>query len=284
MLKSARSLLLGAMFTCLLSVGATGQAPISAAAYVSGARPNVNNGGAVILPVQQGVVSYVRFDLSKLPPAGCIGKVSLRLSVNAVLSPGMFEVREVNGGWDEYAIAAINAPSLGPLVGGSQPIPVSANSLYNSIQIDLTDLAQRWLSGKSPNNGIAIKLADESPADANFSFVGKVANNALAARLDPAELVCTDISVILPQQVRTCVKANDECTFDDNGAKKMWTDFADALCKQGKCENKAECVRKTDPQVVHQVINPDNVCVVLDKTKPKGCYAIAINDLQCKCK
>jgi len=284
MFKSAQFVLLAATRISVLLLSAAGQAQVSAAAYINNARPTANNGGAVVLPVQSGVTSYLQFDLSALPHTGCIAKARLRLYVNAVVSPGMLEVLEVGSGWNENVITQANGPSLGASVTGSQPISISAANLNTSIEVDVTDLVQRWIGGKTPNNGIVLRLSDRGRSDASFSFVGKAPGDQRAAQIEADRVQCDRISAIYSNYTVTCVKSDEECTFDDAGATKNWTDGARLICEDGPCSYSSNCVPRTQPQIVHQVLDPDNWCLSIDRTKPKGCYSIATGVVQCECR
>jgi hypothetical protein len=59
---------------------------------------------------------------------------------------------------------------MGSSATGRHPIAITAASMNQFLLIDITALAQGWLNGSNPNNGIAISLT--TPAGA-FSFDSK---------------------------------------------------------------------------------------------------------------
>jgi len=282
--RSVLSILLSAISVVVLARGATSQAPLSAAAYATTAHPNVNYGRAAVLPVQSGVTTYLKFDFSRLPVKGCIGRATLRLHVNAVTSSGMLNVYEVNSAWSENTITQGNAPVLGGLVNRSQPISVTATNLNSAIEVDLTEVAQRWLSGKSPNNGIALRLSDRGSSDGSFSFVGRVPGDAHAAHIDADPVNCADTILVLTTNTVKCVASDENCTFDDMGAEDHWFDTAKDVCASSACPTAAgKCSLATQPTLNHHVNASDNYCKGQDQNKPKGCYAFANGVVQCQC-
>ncbi len=90
--------------------------------YTKSTMPVANFGAKTTLLVQgppaNAVVenSYVRFDLSTLPP-GTVGsdvaKATLTLGVHKVTSAGAFDVFRVTSPWSEEGITAGSAPTLG---------------------------------------------------------------------------------------------------------------------------------------------------------------------------
>ena len=78
------------MVVPFISLGGLAQAPPSADAYVTALRPATNFGNSILLPVQAGTTSYVRFNLGAFPPNTGIAKATLRLYVNAVIAAGSF--------------------------------------------------------------------------------------------------------------------------------------------------------------------------------------------------
>ena len=58
--------------------------PPSADTYVSSAFPKLSFGNGIVLIVQSGTTSYVRFNLAALPAGVSVSKATLRLYVDAV--------------------------------------------------------------------------------------------------------------------------------------------------------------------------------------------------------
>lgn len=205
--------------------------------------------------------------------------------VNSVASSGMLNVYEVNSAWNENTITQGNAPVLGGLVNRSQPISVTATNLNSTIEVALSELARRWVSGNSPNNGIALRLSDSGSSDGSFSFLGKIPGDEHAAQIDANPAKCTDIILVLTTHTVKCVASDENCTFDDMGAEDRWIDTAKEVCAIGACPTAlGNCSPTTQPTLNHYVNVSDNDCKGQDQNKPKGCYAFANGVVQCKCK
>src|SRR5208337_2639782 len=164
---SAVAVLLLVLFVSLPGVA---QAPPSADAFVTNTQPAANFGSSVLLPVQAGTTSYIQLNLAALPENASIAKATLRLYVNAVAAPGLFDIYQVNSGWSEKGISFNNAPSLGVSATVGHPVSVTGASLNQFILVDITSLAQSWLDGSVPNQGIAIALTS---VNGSFSFDSK---------------------------------------------------------------------------------------------------------------
>ena len=234
----------------LLSLPMLAQAPPSADSYVAKITPSTNYGSAPILAVQEGTTTYIQFDLSALPESPSIGKATLRLYVDNVLAPGSFDVYQLNEKWDEKTISYSNAPALGTSATGGKPINISASSLNHFILVDITALAQGWLNGSVPNNGVALELVRGSTGNlGSFSFDSK--ENALTGHQPELQLWCTswpaDLEALpsdapnagmtcLSQEDQTCCLCNDfkSCSGDPqnipdcNKYCKMKTGFDDS--------------------------------------------------------
>jgi len=81
--KSLRSLCILTILLAFVSVALLGQAPPSADTFVTSAFPKTNYGSSIILVVQSGATSYLRFNLDTLPTGASINKATLRLYVDA---------------------------------------------------------------------------------------------------------------------------------------------------------------------------------------------------------
>lgn len=164
------------VFWCLLLVALVvepllAQAPPSADTFVSSATPKINYGPSIALAVGPGTTSFVQFNLSGFPASATISKASLRLYVNAVGKAGSFDVYEVNNAWTENKLTYNTpAPIPGISATGGNPISVTTASLNQFVLLDITTLAQGWLNGTIPNNGIALAL---TTATGTFSFDSK---------------------------------------------------------------------------------------------------------------
>jgi len=145
------------------------QAPPSADASVSSAGGgnslsaftlrNTNFGSATTLIVSPSGGSYVQFDLSGIPPGATVTKAMLRLYVNNVINAGAFDVYQVDRAWSENTLTFNSQPlPLGPSATSSHPTAVTNATRNQFVLIDITSLAQGWMSGGIPNNGVALAL------------------------------------------------------------------------------------------------------------------------------
>jgi len=158
--------LFAAMCTPLLA-----QAPPSADTFVSSATPKLNYGPSIILAVGPGTSSYVQFNLSAIPAGATIGKATLRLYADAVSGSGTLDVFQVTSAWSENKVIYNTRPtqqSVSAIVGSS--IPITSANCNQFLLIDITPLAQGWLNGTIPNNGVALALTSGS---GTFSFDSK---------------------------------------------------------------------------------------------------------------
>ena len=143
--------------TVSLFSGAYANGTLKADAYTQSGTPNQNFGGNANLRVASGINSHLTFDLSSLPSGTSrndIAKVTLKLWVNTVTTPGSFDVRRITGVWDEATITSNTAPSLGSaeVIG----VTLTAQDVDSFVTIDLTPLVKDWLDGILPNNGLAL--------------------------------------------------------------------------------------------------------------------------------
>jgi hypothetical protein len=149
-------------------------------AYIQSNQSAANFGGKSDLIVQgppaNNVVidSLIKFDLISLPgcPSSCpqasdISSATLTLFVNKVDKPGSFEVHAVTEGWTE---SAVTYPGPAIDAGVIATVDISASSLFQYIDIDVTDLVGSWLTS-TPNYGVA--LTPVSGAGGRFRFDSK---------------------------------------------------------------------------------------------------------------
>jgi hypothetical protein len=156
----------------MLAMPLHAQAPPSGDTFVSSATPKSNYGSSIILAVTPGTNSYVQFNLSGIPAGASISKVTLRLYVDAVGKNGTFDVYQVNGSWSESTLTYNTPPpALGASATGGHPASITAASWNQFLLIDITALAQGWVNGTIPNNGVALALT--SGSNGSFSFDSK---------------------------------------------------------------------------------------------------------------
>jgi hypothetical protein len=150
--------LFAAMCTPLLS-----QAPPSADTFVSSSTPKLNYGPSISLLVGPGTTSYVQFNLSGIPAGETVSKATLRLYVDAVSGSATLDVFQVTSSWSENKVTYSTRPtqqSASAIVGSS--IPITSASCNQFLLIDITPLAQGWLQGTIPNDGVALALTSGS--------------------------------------------------------------------------------------------------------------------------
>ena len=145
-------------------------APPAADTYSFSAEPSANFGSQPILVVQEGVHSYLRFNLATLPLGVSVSKATLRLYVDAFAANGSFDVYQLNNSWSESTLTYKNEPSLGASATGGHPVAVTASSVNQFVVIDITPLVQAWVNGSEANNGVALSLQGNSGA---FAFDSK---------------------------------------------------------------------------------------------------------------
>lgn len=146
------------------------QVPPSADSMVVSWHPAQNFGPSSILGVQNGITSLIRFNLAGVPPNVSLQRATLRLYVDAVETPGAFDVFRVTAGWTENQVNFQNVPPLGASATGGNPISLLRTSQNNFVLVDVTALVQEWINGETPNNGLALAL---SGTIGSFSFDSK---------------------------------------------------------------------------------------------------------------
>jgi hypothetical protein len=159
------------LWLALLSLPLFAQSPPSADAFVSSATPRLNYGPSIILAVGPGTNSYVQFNLSGIPAGANISKATLRLYVDAVSGSGTLDVFQVTSSWTENKVTYNTRPaqqSVSAIFGSS--VSITSASWNQFLLIDITPLAQGWMNGTIPNNGIALTLTSGSGI---FSFDSK---------------------------------------------------------------------------------------------------------------
>ena len=149
-----------------------GQAtPPGADTFVSSATPKTNYGPSIILVVQQGVTSYLQFNLATLPSGAHVQKATLRLYVDAVAKPGTFDVFQVSGPWSENTVTYNTAPATGISATGGNSKSVTSASVNQFVLIDVTPTVQGWVDGSIQNNGLALAVTGDLKGF--FSFDSK---------------------------------------------------------------------------------------------------------------
>jgi len=148
------------------------QAPPSADTFVSSSTAKTNYGSSIALVVCQGSTSYVQFNLAGIPAGASISKATLRLYVDAVAKAGKFDVYQLNSSWAENTLTYNTPPPpLGISVTNGTGVSITTANWNQFLLIDITALAQGWVNGTIPNNGVALALT--SGSSGSFSFDSK---------------------------------------------------------------------------------------------------------------
>src|SRR5579859_651421 len=154
----------------LLSASVFAQAPPTDDTYSNSGNKNQKNGSSLLLVVQHGSDTYIKFNLATLPASASIAKATLRVYVDAVVAGGSFDVYQLNASWAESTLTFNNAPAPGISATGGHPVAIAASSMNQFVLIDITGLVQGWADGLVANNGIALALTTATGA---FSFDSK---------------------------------------------------------------------------------------------------------------
>jgi hypothetical protein len=160
------------LWLALLSLPLLAQAPPSADTFVSSSTAKTNYGSSIALVVGSGTTSYVRFNLAGIPAGASISKATLRLYVDAVAKNGTFDVYQLNSSWAENTLTYNTPPPpLGLSVTNGTGVSITTANWNQFLLIDITALAQGWVNGTIPNNGVALALT--SGSSGSFSFDSK---------------------------------------------------------------------------------------------------------------
>jgi hypothetical protein len=151
---------------------ALAQAPPSADTMIVSAKPDQNFGGSSILAVQKGTTGLVQFNLAGIPANATIQKATLRLYVDAVQSPGVFDAFPVDSAWTENGVNFENAPVILSNYSstGTDPQTITTASRNTFVLLNVTPIVQAWVQGSFANNGLALQLTS---AGGSFSFDSK---------------------------------------------------------------------------------------------------------------
>ena len=157
-----RSFLLGALLCLVPLTGSASTSVVVADTYLSTTNPTLNFGTATTLNIGPGNSALIQVDLSTLPPgliASDIQKATLTVYVNKVFVAGALDISQVNSAWFESTVTQNTAPSI------SSPFAtVPVNSSGSFVTFDITTLVKQWVTGASPNYGVAITASAAQPA------------------------------------------------------------------------------------------------------------------------
>jgi hypothetical protein len=181
-LREAKTLFLPALLLVLslfTSTAAHAQITPLGDAYTNTADSTKNYGSQTLLDVDgASQITYIQFPLTSIPAGASVSQATLKLYVNAVTTPGSFNVDYVNTAWTESTIDASNAPTPGTTIASNVNVTTADKNQY--ILINVTSAVQAWLDGTETNNGLA--LVANSTFDATFDSKENTATS------HPAEL------------------------------------------------------------------------------------------------
>jgi hypothetical protein len=125
--------------------------------YTLTSSPKDNFGAKNTMLVESsGATSFIRFDLSGIPPSvtgSMVAKGTLKIFVSTVPTAGSVNVDLVTSPWSEKTITANDSPTLGGAIASAIPIATADKEQY--LLIDVTTAVVDWLNG-TPNDGIAL--------------------------------------------------------------------------------------------------------------------------------
>ena len=158
MFTTAKHFVAALIFAAFLSSASMfAQAPASDDTFCSNDW-NANFGKLPYLVVQgPSSTTYIRFDLSHLPPGATgdeVRKATVRLFVSGVTHPGSFDVLRVSSAWSEHNLDRSTQPLLG--VTEVSNVAVSTQTKDHYLILDVTSLVKDWINKVQPNYGIAL--------------------------------------------------------------------------------------------------------------------------------
>jgi hypothetical protein len=157
--------------------------PVINDAYVNIGNSGANFGADARLIVDGRHASYIRVDLSTLPPgttSSQISHASMLLWVAKVDTGGIVDVSPVTDSWDEHTITGSTIPAAGRPVATVQ---VSPGNLNQYVVIDLTELVKIWVDYPNQNHGVVLRPITTLPVVA-VSFDSKEAESSHGGMLD----------------------------------------------------------------------------------------------------
>jgi len=123
-------------------------------------------------------VSLLKFDLSSIT-ANCVDSAVLRLFVFAKTGtlPSPVVVNRITSDFDINTVTYNTIPPYVPTVSATD---VSVEETLQYIDIDITNLINKWLNGTYPNYGIALTTADGTTS---VQFGGKPVGTSFEPQL-----------------------------------------------------------------------------------------------------
>lgn len=142
---------------------------VSADTHISKGQPTVAFGAwpQMYIGANDGLRGLMSFNLSGIANSATVKKATLKVYFDAFSgggSPANLEAFEVLTPWQQ-ATATWNAPWAvkgGDVAGPVGSVAVSKTDTGKWVQIDVTSLVQKWVTSPAANNGVMLKLADET--------------------------------------------------------------------------------------------------------------------------
>jgi len=114
--------------------------------------------------------SYLKFDISFLPPANLIDVAIFRISNQYEnVSIPRIKLHRINSSWNPATLTWNNQPSLGAVESS-----MTNNVTYSWWNFDVTQLVKDWQSGAAANNSFALIVHDENQE--RFKFLSRFSN------------------------------------------------------------------------------------------------------------
>src|SRR3984893_13122296 len=166
----------------LAAAGLAQELPVSGDAHVNSLSPDVNFGALPFLQTGGTTRSFVRFDLSGLPPRlvpSDVSRATLVLWVGRVATAGAVQVSEVAGPWDETALTYTLAHASGAFIA-----TFSVPQASQFVTVDVTATVQKWLLSPQLNQGFVLSGAPQAPATVVFFDSKERVSTSEAPELD----------------------------------------------------------------------------------------------------
>ena len=155
------------VFALLMTAACLAQElPVSGDAHLNSVYPDVNFGALPFLQTGGTTRTFLKFDLSKLPPTlspSDVLRANLVLWVGRVADAGEVQVSETAGLWDESTMTYPSAPASGAFIA-----TFSVSQASQFVSVDVTAPVLRWLRSPQLNPGFVLSGAPQAPAAVVF--------------------------------------------------------------------------------------------------------------------
>jgi hypothetical protein len=103
--------------------------------------------------------TYVRFDLSMIPPGSSVHSATLSLFLGRMLAGGSVSVYRVTSAWDEDTLVATRTPGVLDAALPETLAVSDATPFVEYLPLDVTAAVSAWLGGAA-NHGLALRGSD----------------------------------------------------------------------------------------------------------------------------